>query len=130
MVPAPLLRFALRLDGLASMGVGLLICLGLGGAARLLGAPQAAMLAIGVFCVGYGAMAFWLGSRAYLRSAPIRAIVLGNLLWAAGSVWLSFSGWMAPSGAGLTLLLIQAGVVGVFALLQFLGLRQSELAPA
>ena len=75
-------------------------------------------------------MAFWLGSRAYLRSAPIRAIAIGNGLWAAGSVWLGFSGWLVPSEVGLALLLAQAAAVGVFALLQLLGLRQSQLAPA
>ena len=130
MVPAPLLRFALRLDGVASIGVGLVVCLGLSATAHALGAPPALMLGTGLFCVAYGAVAFWLGSRPYLRSAPIRAIAIGNGLWAAGSIWLGFSGWLVPTEVGLALLLAQAAAVGLFALLQFLGLRQSELAPA
>lgn len=128
MTPSPLLRFALRLDGVASVAVGLLACLGLGAAATALGAPRAAIFGTGVFCVGYGAMAFWLGSRPFLRRTPIRAIALGNGLWAAGSVALGYSGWFAPTSIGLALLLAQAAAVAVFAGLQYVGLRQSLAA--
>lgn len=128
MTPAPLLRFALRLDGVASVAVGLLVCLGLGAAAGALGAPRTALLGTGLFCIGYGALVFWLGSRPYLRRMAIFAIALGNGLWAAGSVVLGYSSWLAPTSLGLALLLAQAAAVALFAGLQYLGLRQSLAA--
>lgn len=130
MTPTPLLRFALRLDGVASASVGLLACLGLGAVGNALGAPRAAVLAAGLFSLGYGVFAFWLGSRPRVRTTGVWAIVVGNLLWAAASVALGFSGWIAPTAVGLALLLAQAAAVALFAELQFLGLRQSRALAA
>ena len=46
----------------------------------------------------------------------------------AGSIGLLVSGWVAPTALGYAFVIAQAIVVGVFAELQFVGLRRSEAA--
>jgi hypothetical protein len=58
----------------------------------------------------------------------VQAIIALNVLWVAGSIGLLVSGWVAPTALGYAFVIAQAIVVGVFAELQFVGLRRSEAA--
>ena len=63
---------------------------------------------------------------AALKVEPDR---LSRLLYALASIVLPFSGWIAPNALGVAVILAQAVAVGVFAELQYMGLRRrSELA--
>lgn len=123
---SPLLRFALRLDAVASAGVGALTCLGLQPLHALLGAPPAWVLAAGLFMLAYGLAIGWLSTRQRLDTRLLWVVIVGNLAWAVDSVLLAASGWISPQTLGLALLLGQAVAVAVFAELQYLGLRQSR----
>lgn len=123
---SPLLRFALRLDAVASAGVGALTCLGLQPVHALLGAPAAFVLGAGVFLLAYGAAIGWLSTRERLDTRLVWAVIVGNLVWSVDSVLLAASGWISPATLGMVLLLGQAFAVAVFAELQYLGLRQSR----
>lgn len=123
---SPLLRFALRLDAVASAGVGALTCLGLQPLHVLLGAPSAWVLGLGLFMLAYGLAMGWLSTWQRLDTRLLWVVVVGNLAWAVDSVLLAASGWISPQMLGLALLLGQAVAVAVIAELQYLGLRQSQ----
>ena len=125
---SPLLRFALRLDAIASLSVGALSVALARPLDGVVGAPPAWVLGAGLFMLGYGAVVGWLGTRPALPRWAVWTIVIGNALWALDSAVLAFSGWIAPGTLGLVLILAQAAVVALFAELQYLGLRRSAVA--
>jgi hypothetical protein len=54
----------------------------------------------------------------------VRTVILANVLWAAASVLVLLSGWVAPNALGVAFVLAQAAVVGLFGQLQAMALRQ------
>jgi hypothetical protein len=56
----------------------------------------------------------------------VQAIIALNLLWVVGSMGLLMGGWVAPTALGTAFVIAQAVVVGVFAELQFVGLRRAQ----
>ena len=126
-IPSPLLRFALRLDGWASALAGLLTCLLRPALTPLLGAPPSWVMGLGLFMLGYGLLIGWSAGRKRLPSTLVWSLVIGNGMWVAASVALAWSSWIDPTALGRTLILVQAGLVFVFAELEYLGLRRSEV---
>lgn len=128
---SPLLRFALRLDGIGSFLAGVLTCVWQAPLAAMVGTSLLPVQAIGLFMLAYGLLISWLSTRLTLVKPVVWVLVIGNFLWAIDSVWLAWSGLITPSSAGVLLLLVQAGLVAVFAQLQYLGLQRSPgLQPA
>ncbi len=125
-IPSPLLRFALRLDGWASALAGLLILLLRPTLTPLLGAPPDWIFGLGVFMLGYGVLIGWAAGRTRLASGLVWTLVIGNGLWVVASVALAFSSWIDPTVLGQVVILAQAAAVAVFAELEYLGLRRSQ----
>ena len=127
-----LLRLALRIDATASAATGLLLAIGAGTLAGTFGLPQPLLLGAGLFCLAYAALIGWMSVHERLRAAGVWAIVLGNVVWAAGCLELAFGGSLAPTTFGVEFLVVQAIAVLVFADLQWFGLRRSpaQLAAA
>jgi hypothetical protein len=125
-IPSSLLRFALRLDGWASALAGLLTCLLRPALTPLLGAPPSWVMGLGFFMLGYGLLIAWTAGRERLPSALVWTLVIGNSLWVVASIALAWSSWIDPTALGRTLILVQAGLVLVFAELEYLGLRRSD----
>ncbi|WP_447003931.1 hypothetical protein ACRAKI_30485 [Saccharothrix isguenensis] len=115
-----LLRFALKLDGVGSAGLGLVALLF---SDLPTGLPQGLVIGLGVFLLGYGAGVFILGLR------PIRplvaVVVVGNSVWVLDSFLTAFAGWFPVTGLGVLLIVAQALAVLGFITLQVLGLRRS-----
>ncbi|NUT93451.1 MAG: hypothetical protein HOY78_15660 [Saccharothrix sp.] len=113
------LRFALKLDGVASGGLGLLALL----IDAPLGLPRGLVLGLGAFLVAYGVGVFVLGTR------PVRAlvgvVVVGNFVWVVDSFLTAFAGWYPVTGLGVFLIVAQAVSVLGFITLQVIGLRRS-----
>ncbi|NEW89399.1 hypothetical protein DU475_19320 [Rhodopseudomonas sp. WA056] len=128
--PSTLLRRALQADALVSGAMALLLSLAAGTLSRLLALPQPLLLETGLFLIGYAALVGWLGTRAVLPRALVLIVIAGNALWTLGSVALLLSGAVAPNALGIAFVLLQATVVGIFAELQFIGLKRSEAALA
>ncbi len=126
LTPSPLLRFALRLDGVVSFAAGLATCAGYASLDGVFGAPAGVILAIGVFMLAYGAAITWLSTRARIDLRLVWIVAVGNLVWAIDSVLLAGSGWIAATALGVALILGQAVAVVGFSALQYLGLRQSR----
>jgi hypothetical protein len=126
--PSMLLRRALLADAIFSGASALLLSLGAGALAPLLDLPQALLRETGLFLIAYTALVGWLGTRPSIPRALVAIVVAGNAAWTIASVALLFSGWVTPNLLGEILVAAQAIVVGVFAELQYVGMRRSEVA--
>lgn len=123
---SPLLRLALRLDAVASFGLGLVTALLASPLTEVLGAPKPWVLGAGLFMLVYGAAVGWLSTRDEIARELAWGVVIGNLLWAVHTGLLGFTDLIAPSALGLGLILGQAVAVLLLADLQYLGLRRSR----
>jgi hypothetical protein len=126
--PSMLLRRALQADAIFSGASALLLSFGAAALAPLLHLPEALLRETGLFLIAYTALVGWLGTRPALPKALVAIVVAGNAAWTIASVALLFSGWVTPNVLGEVLVAAQAIVVGVFAELQYVGLRRSEVA--
>ena len=121
------LRYALLADAAASGATGLLMIAGAGLLEGLLGLPTALMREAGLLLVPFVAFVAYAGTRATIARPAVQATIALNVLWVAASVGLLMSGYVAPTALGYGFVIFQAVVVGVFAELQLIGLRRSEV---
>ncbi|MBO0763581.1 MAG: hypothetical protein J2P50_03165 [Hyphomicrobiaceae bacterium] len=123
------LRRALLLDATASGATGLLLIAGAGLLEGLLGLPAAILRGAGLLLLPYVACVAFTGTRAALAPPAVRAIIAANLLWAAASVALLASGWVAPTALGYAFVIAQAAVVALLGELQYVGVRRPVAGP-
>jgi hypothetical protein len=123
--PSLFLRRALLADAIFSGVSAVLLALGASALASLLNLPEALLRETGLFLVAYAALVGWLGTRQAMPKALVWMVVAGNAAWALASIALLFSGWVAPNLLGEAAVAVQAIAVGVFAELQYVGLRRS-----
>lgn len=116
------LRGTLLADALSCVLCGLLMLLGAGLLAELLGLPAGLLRWAGTALLPIAALLVWLSRRPGLPSLLVRAVVVANIAWAAGCILLL--GWLEPTTLGLIFMLAQALTVGAFALLEHVALRQ------
>lgn len=128
--PSPLLRQALLADATTSAAFGLLTLLGAGPLSHLLGLPDMLLRISGALLLPYAAFIGYLGLRERLPTPIVWAVVLGNAIWAADSILLLLSGWVAPTSAGYAFVIMQALVVLMYADFQYVGLRRSGTVTA
>jgi hypothetical protein len=128
--PSLLLRRAIQIDAVVSGAMALLLTFAAGMLAPLLHLPEALMLESGLFLIAYAALVGWLGTRATMPKLLVLVIIVGNALWTLGSIGLLFSGAVTPNLLGQIFVAAQAIAVGVFAELQYIGLRRSAAAQA
>ncbi len=95
-------------------------------AGSLLGLPEALLRETGLFLIAYTALVGWLGARTSLPKGPVILVVAGNAAWTLASIALLLSGAVSPNLFGTIVILAQAIATGVFAELQYVGLRRSE----
>jgi hypothetical protein len=119
-----MLKFALKLDGVASFALGLLTLL----IRPEVGMPVGWQIGLGSFCVVYGMGVFFLGTRATPDRRIVLLVIIGNLVWAADSILTAELAWFPLTGIGVALVLAQGLAVLGFAVLQFLGLRREGSA--
>ncbi|WHT15849.1 hypothetical protein N8J89_22215 [Crossiella sp. CA-258035] len=118
-----LLRLALRLDAVASGGMGLLLLLGSSFLTELLGLPAGLLLGAGAVLVVFAAGVATVGMRQRLSRVGAWEIVVINALWVIAS--LAVAATVSMTGLGLAFVLVQAAAVAVFAELQVVGLRRA-----
>ncbi|KLK93203.1 membrane protein [Microvirga vignae] len=123
--PSPLLRQALLADATTSGAFGLLMLLVAEPLGHLLGLPEVLLRSAGAALLPYVALLVWLSLRDQMHKGLVWAVILGNILWAADSLLLLVSGWVAPTGAGYAFVIMQALVVLMYAEFQIMGLRRS-----
>ena len=121
-----LLRRALLADAVFSGVSAIAMVLGAGALASLLGLPEALLRETGLFLVAYTALVGWLGTRMSVPKPLVMLVVVGNAAWTLASIALLLSGAVSPNLFGTIVILAQAIATGVFAELQYMGLRKSE----
>ena len=121
-----LLRRALLADTVFS-GVGALaMTLDANLFAPLLQLPEALLRETGLFLIAYTALVGWLGTRPAVPKALVILVIAGNALWTLASIALLFSGAVNPNLFGQIVVVAQAIATGIFAELQFIGLRRAR----
>lgn len=129
MIDAPIfLRRALIADAAFSGVAALGFTFGAGALASLFNLPEALLREVGLFLIAYAAFVGWLGTRSIMMKALVLIVILGNTAWTLGSIALLFSGSVSPNVAGVAMVVMQAIATGVFAELQYVGLRKSGRA--
>jgi hypothetical protein len=123
--PSLLLRRAIQADALVSGAMALLLSIAAPSLARLFSLPEPLLRETGLFLICYVAMLGWLATRPSMPKLLVWVIIAGNALWTLGSIALLVSGAVSPNLFGIVFVAIQAIAVGVFAELQYLGLRRS-----
>ena len=128
--PSLFLRRALLADAVVTGAVAVLQTFGAGLLTPMLNLPEPLVLETGLFLVAYTALVGWLGTRQAMPKALVMIVIAGNAAWALGSIALMFSGAVTPNLLGLAFIAVHAISTGVFAELQFIGLRKSTEAVA
>lgn len=124
------LRRALLADAMFSGLAALGFCFGAGALAALFHLPDVLLRETGLFLVAYTALVGWLAARSAVPKALVMLVIVGNAAWTLASVALLLSGTVAPNLLGEIMVVAQAVATGVFAELQYLGLRRSGNAVA
>lgn len=123
--PSPFLRRALMADAVFSGVAALGFTFGAGLFAALFNLPEVFLREVGLFLIAYAAFVAWLGTRQAMMKALVLLVIAGNAAWTLGSIALLFSGAVAPNAFGMVKVVAQAIATGVFAELQYAGLRRS-----
>ena len=123
--PSLLLRRALLADAVFSGVSAVGLTLGAGMLAPFLNLPEALLRETGLFLIAYTALVGWLGTRQSVPRALVLLVVAGNAAWTLASIALLFSGAVNPNLLGEIVVVAQAIATGVFAELQYIGLRRS-----
>ncbi len=123
--PSTFLRRALVADAIFSGVAAVGFTFGASPFAALFNLPQILLLEVGLFLIGYAALVGWLGTRQAVQKSLVMIPIVGNAAWTLASIALLLSGAVAPNGLGMAMVLAQAIATGVFAELQYIGLRKS-----
>src|ERR1700712_5564635 len=120
-----LLSRALLADAIFSGISAAGLTLGAGLLAPLLNLPEALLRETGLFLIVYTPLVGWLGTRSSVPKVLVMIVVAGNAAWTLASIALLFSGSVSPNLLGEIVVVAQAIATGVFAELQYIGLRRS-----
>ncbi|MFJ3616920.1 hypothetical protein ACIPSH_02045 [Streptomyces iakyrus] len=123
--PQSMLRRFLALDAVVT-GTNALAYLAFSGPlGRFLGVDATLLLALGAFLAVYAAGVGLLAARRRPPALGVRAVVEGNLAWAAVSL-AALALWLTPSTPGAVWTVLQALTVAGFAVLQHLALKARQ----
>jgi hypothetical protein len=123
--PSPFLSRALLADAVFSGVSAVGLTLGAGAFASLFNLPEALLRETGLFLIAYTILVGWLGTRAQVARSLVVLVVVGNAAWTLASIALLFSGAVNPNLPGELVVVAQAIATGVFAELQYIGMRRS-----
>ena len=123
--PSSFLSRALLADAIFSGVSAAGLTLGAGLLAPFLNLPEALLRETGLFVIAYTALVGWLGTRSSVPKALVLVVIAGNAAWTLASIGLLFSGAVSPNLTGEIVVVAQAIATGVFAELQYVGLRKS-----
>jgi hypothetical protein len=123
--PSTFLSRALLADAIFSGVAAVMLTLGAGALAPVLNLPEVLLRETGLFLIAYTALVGWLATRSTMMKALVLFVILGNAAWTVGSIALLFSGAVSPNLLGQVFIVAQAIATGVFAELQYIGLRKS-----
>lgn len=118
------LRVLLGVDAAFCLAAGLGLVVAADALGAAMGLPAGLLRGAGMVLLPWGAFVAWCAGRP-ARWAVLTVVVV-NLLWAADSVLLLATGWVAPNGLGVAFVLGQAAMGGAIAVLQALALPPAQ----
>ncbi len=128
--PSAFLRNALLLDAVASGGTAGLLIAGAGWLDGLLELPAGLLREAGLILVPFVAFVAWVGTGKSVSRGCVTAIIVANVLWVVASVCLLVGNFVVPTMLGYAFVLAQAAAVGLFAELQYMGLKRQDAIAA
>lgn len=127
---ARLLKTALIVDAVASLGLAGLQLFIPAVLAEYLSLPGLLVTGTGVFLVGYALMLVMVARASRVWEFLVQFIVIGNVGWALGCLALAATSLVTPSALGMAFLSLQAMAVLLFACLEYAGLQASKAIEA
>ncbi|MGJ6966662.1 hypothetical protein ACSDR0_32595 [Streptosporangium sp. G11] len=121
----PLLTRVLWTDAFLTGGFALLLAAAATPLAGLLALPEPLLRWSGIGLLPVTAFIVYLAGRPVPPRGGVWALIVLNALWTVDSVFLLFTGWVDPNPLGIAFIVAQALLVGVFAELQYVGLRRA-----
>lgn len=125
---SPFLRNIFAIDAVTCLAAGLLMAVGGSDLASLLAFPEFLLRYAGLFLIIFGGFVGLVARRATIAATAVWVIVICNALWAAESVAVLVTGWVAPNALGVAFVLAQAAWVGLLAGMQYACLRRERSA--
>src|SRR5688572_16144172 len=124
------LRRVLAVDAISSgaMGLGMLSFGSF--IAQLLNLPVDLIRDAGLVLLPFAAFVGYVASREQPPRAGAWIIIAMNGVWVVDSILLLFTGWVEPNALGYAFVIAQAVVVGVFAELEYIGLKKAPVRAA
>lgn len=120
------LKLALMADAIVSATVGVLSLTGARWLDSRFDLPAGLLAGSGAIAIAYAGGMAMLSTRTPIQAAAGRAVVTGNVVWAAATAVLLFSGWIEPNARGIAFILVHLLGALTFAELQVLALRNSS----
>ena len=120
------LRRTLFLDAVVTGATALLLITAAGILAGLLELPATLLRYAGAILVPFVIFVVYVARQADVPRAAVATIIMLNLAWVLVSVWLVLGDQIRPNGLGTAFIIAQALAVGLFAELQYVGLRKAE----
>ncbi|MCL6288156.1 MULTISPECIES: hypothetical protein [Streptomyces] len=121
---ARFLRLVLRVDGVSTAVMGVVLIAAAAPLGSATGMPVAFAVAFGVFQIGGAACLALIAGYPVIPPALARTVVAVNALCAVGCVVMAFADFMPLNGFGTVFLMIGALIVTVYTALQYTGLRR------
>lgn len=122
------LRYVLIADAIASGATGALMILGAGFLSGLLTIPAGLIFESGLILVPYVLLVAIIASRPVIPMRPVRFIIACNALWTLGSLILLLGGVITPNALGHAFVILQAVVVALFGVAQYMALVRKSIA--
>ncbi|MFE6980940.1 hypothetical protein [Streptomyces griseus] len=125
---ARLLRLVLRVDGVSTAVMGVVLIAAAAPLGSATGMPVAFAVAFGIFQIGGAACLALIAGYPVIPPALARTVVAVNGVCAVGCVVIAFADFVPLNGFGTVFLLIGAVIVTVYTALQYTGLRRMTAA--
>lgn len=120
------LRWALKADSGVTGVNGLVYLAAAQVLDSFLGLSALLLRSVGAFLVVYAVIVWLVATRRVLVRAAVWGVIAANGIWAADSVVVAGAEWFSPSDAGLVWIVLQAIIVGGFAMVQGWALARSR----
>ena len=121
------LRRALIVDAVVSGATALLLVFAAGILAPWLRVPEPLLRYAGVVLIPFVIYLAFVARRDVVPRPSVLAIIGLNFAWVAASLWLLLGGPIQPNAFGYAFIIAQALAVALFAEVQYVGLRRSDL---
>jgi hypothetical protein len=121
------LRTVLLADAATCVATGLLTTAGSGLLAGLTHIPAGLLMAAGLSLFPIAAFIAFVAMRPATWPLGVWLVILGNIGWVIGSLYLLVPGTIAPNGLGYAFLIVQALAVVVLTELEVMGVRRATL---